>query len=277
MHKLSNQESDGNNCSINTKVGSLGHKIAGVLIIIVGSLLSFMFLLAFTANPNWAILYFALLFAGLIYYGIKVKNRPKNYEYSGSKFGKGTLVVVVSILLGLFINSQWKSYALEQEDKEWKENLKEYVKDTTIPSIDCLAWDLKTHESDIVQSNWAKTMIPGGITSYVDSYSDQDIRIQHQFTFVDGRLGQVSITLFNITQTPDVVWEMLLEPVYKRFGESIIFQGPTTYNWILPERNMSIMSGYKDGYGAWITVMSRDSNINRPILGAIGGGLQLIY
>lgn len=266
-----------NELTTNTKVGSLGHKIAGVLIIIFGSILGLFFLFGAFTNHNWAVYYFALLFAGLVYYGTRVMKRPKHYEYSVPKFFKGLVMVIVTISLGFIINSQWKSYKLA-EDEKWNENLiKKYVKETAVPSMDCLTWDLKTHESDIVQSNWAKTVLPGGITSYVDYYSSEKMDIQRQFTFVNGKLGQVSITLLDFTQTPEAMWATLLLPIRRRFGDPDIWQGPAKYMWTLPEHNINIWSGYKDGYGAWITVGTRNWDIYRQVLGAISDGLQLIY
>lgn len=257
--------------SSNIKVGSVGHRIIGASLMVIGSLLSFVYLSAFAKDSNWIFIYLTLLSAGILYYGSKVYKRPKGYVYSTANFGKGALIVIGSLMI-VFINA-FMQVPIEESSK----TKAEYARETTIPNIDCLVWDLGTPESNIVQNNWAKTTTPNEVTSYTDSYSDGSISIKRQFTFVDGKLGSVSIIWFDLNRSPGVTWAMLLDPVYIRFGDPDISQGPTKYSWTLSKPYIFIWSGYKDGYGAWITVGTRDWDIYRQVLGAMNDGLQLIY
>ena len=69
----------------------------------------------------------------------------------------------------------------------------------SINNINCLNWEIGTHESDIVQNGWEKTISPNGVTKYDAEYYAEDATLYYHLYFVNKRLGHIHITLLGFT------------------------------------------------------------------------------
>ena len=131
----------------------------------------------------------------------------------------------------------------------------------SINNINCLNWEIGTHESDIVQNGWEKTISPNGVTKYDAEYYAEDATLYYHLYFVNKRLGHIHITLLGFTQTPRQLWSMFLKPVYDRFGEPVTRQGSIKC-WNLPH---VFILGHYDNDSVWMSITSQDKNVFKPI------------
>ena len=81
--------------------------------------------------------------------------------------------------------------------------------------------DWGTQEKSFVKPEWAKTIIPNSLTSYVEVEEIKDGQIRRRYTFVGGELADFAMSVYSITLSRERLRSFAWSSCYERLGQPI--------------------------------------------------------
>ena len=111
--------------------------------------------------------------------------------------------------------------------------------------------DWGTQEKSFVKPEWAKTIIPNSLTSYVEVEEIKGGQIRRRYTFVDGELADFTMSVYSISLPPERLRYFVWNPCYEKLGQPIEELSDLIY-WDGQKVESMVTGGIKSGM-YWIS------------------------